>query len=213
VTIRVLIADDHAIVRQGLCRVLALTADIEVGGEVSDGWQLLDHLKQHQGVDLVLLEMSIPGPAGIDLIIMLKDLWPDMPVLVFSTYGDSEFVGNTIRAGARGYITKDSDPETIISAIRYCAAGRYYLHPSLGAKFILDELRPPKPGPHLKLSTRELQVFPLLAMGLGVTVIGEKLHISPKTVSTHKYRILQKLSMTSVSEIVRYAVKHQLIES
>lgn len=210
-TIRVLIADDHAVVRQGLCRVLAHAADIEPAGEVSDGWQLLDRL-ENKGFDLILLDMSMPGPAGVDLIGKVNGSWPGIPILIFSMYGDSHLAASAIRAGAMGYITKDSDPDMIISAIRHCAAGQHYLHPCLGAKLMLDERQAPEGDMHLKLSSRELQIFLLLAKGFGVTVIGEKLHISPKTVSTHKFRIMQKLSMTSISEVVRYAVRHQLIE-
>lgn len=209
--IRVLIADDHAIVRQGLCRVLALTSDIVSAGEVSDGWQLLDTLKTTD-TDLLLLDMSMPGPCGVDLIRMLSEQWPALPVLVFSMYGDSHLAANAIKAGARGYITKDSDPDMIISAIRHCAAGGHYLHPSLGARIMLEDRQERTEELHQKLSGREHQVFLLLVGGLPLSVIGEKLHISPKTVSTHKFRIMQKLNMKSISDLVRYAVKHQLLD-
>jgi len=212
VTIRVLIADDHAIVRQGLCRVLTMVEDIEVQGEVSDGSQLLERLN-HEKFDLIVLDMSMPGPTGLDLIGKLNNLWPDTPVLVFSMYGESHLAANAIRAGAKGYITKDSDPEIIISAIRHCATGRHYLHPSLGAQLMFDQKLAATQDPHLRLSARENQVFLMLANGLHVSEIGQKLHISPKTVSTHKFRIMQKLSMKSISDLVRYAVRHELIES
>lgn len=210
--IRILIADDHAIVRQGLCRVLALTSDIVSAGEVSDGWQLLDALK-NADIELVLLDMSMSGPCGVDLIRMLKEQWPALPVLVFSMYGDSHLAASAMKAGARGYITKDSDPDMIISAIRHCATGGHYLHPSLGARIMLEERQERAEELHLKLSGREYQIFLLLVGGLPLSVIGEKLHISPKTVSTHKFRIMQKLNMSSLSELVRYAVKHQLLDN
>lgn len=209
--IRVLLADDHAIVRQGLCRVLTLTPDIEVAGEVSDGWQLLNYL-ENQRADLLLMDMSMPGPCGVDLINKLHTLWPELPLLVFSMYSDSHLAANAIKAGAKGYITKDSDPDMILSAIRHCAAGSLYLHPELGAKLMLQEPEAPRPELHRNLSGREYQIFLLLVKGLPLSEIGETLHISPKTVSTHKFRIMQKLSMKSISELVRYAVRFQLID-
>lgn len=208
--IRLLIADDHTVVCQGLCRFFALTSDIEVVGEVSDGWQLLDHLEKNS-MDLLVLDMSMPGPCGVELISDLSGRWPDLPVLVFSMYSDSHLATRAIKAGAKGYITKDSDPDMIISAVRHCAAGKHYIHPALGAKLMLEDPEMLLQELHRSLSEREYQIFLLLVKGLSLSAIGETLHISPKTVSTHKFRIMQKLSMTSISELVRYAVKAKLI--
>ncbi|HDZ08357.1 response regulator [Pseudohongiella sp.] len=209
--IQVLLADDHAIVRQGLSRVLALTPDMKVAGEVSDGWLLLDYLA-NKHIDLLLLDMSMPGPSGIDLISSVSERWPDLPLVVFSMYSDSHLATKAIKAGAKGYLTKDSDPDMIISAIRHCLAGKHYLHPALGARLMLEEPQAPGQELHRRLSAREHQIFLLLVNGLPLSTIGDNLHISPKTVSTHKFRIMQKLSMTSISELVRYAVKFDLID-
>lgn len=209
--IRIVIADDHAIVRQGLCRLLTLATDLEMAGEVSDGEQLIDFLENHS-IDLLLLDMSMPGACGVDLISRLKGLWPDLRMLVLTMHNDSRLAASAIKAGAMGYITKDSDPDMIISAIRYCAAGQRYLHPGLGARLMLEEPEVTKNELHRSLSDREYQIFLLLVKGLPLSEIGDSLHISPKTVSTHKFRIMQKMSMTSISELVRYAVRFKLLD-
>ncbi|MDT8429868.1 MAG: response regulator transcription factor [Pseudomonadales bacterium] len=210
--IKVVIADDHAIVRQGLARVLVLADDLQLIAEAKNGWELLTLMETTQ-VDLVLLDMSIPGPNGVELINRLKSSWPDTPILVFSMFEESHLVANAIKAGATGYLTKDSDPTMIIDAIRHCAAGKHYIHPALGARLFLNESTSASNLSHEKLSSRELQVFLMLARGMSINAIGEQLHISPKTVSTHKFRIMQKLSLNTISELVLYALRHKLIET
>jgi DNA-binding NarL/FixJ family response regulator len=210
--IRLLIADDHAVVRRGLCQVLALATDIEVVAELSDGWQLLEYPGTNS-IDLVVADMSMPGPSGVELINKLSQLWPDLPILVFSMYSDSHLAASVIKAGAKGYLTKDSDPDMILSAIRHCAAGAYYMHPSIGAKLMLEDAEAAGKELHSRLSAREYQIFLLLVRGLPLSLIAKELYISPKTVSTHKFRIMQKLGMTSISELIRYALRYRLIES
>lgn len=207
---RIFIADDHTIVRQGLRRLLSLTPDLELADEATDGWQVLEKLNQDPG-DLLVLDMSIPGPNGVELIRAVKERQPELPVLVLSMHGDTQIAASALKAGANGYLTKDSEPGMIVTAIRQCVSGGCYVHPELGARMLIEG-NTRKEVLHEALSTREHQVFLLLAQGLSINAISEKLHISPKTVSTHKFRIMQKLEIDTVTDLVRYAIRHLLIE-
>tara|TARA_R110002072_G_scaffold301164_3_gene480236 strand:- start:12040 stop:12672 length:633 start_codon:yes stop_codon:yes gene_type:complete len=207
---RIFIADDHAIVRQGLRRLLGVTPDLEFAGEAADGWQVLDKLDQDPG-DLLVLDMSLPGPNGVELIRTVKERQPELPVLVLTIHSDTQIVASALKAGANGYLTKDSEPDMIITAIRQCVSGGCYVDPELGARMLIAG-NTRKEVLHEALSTREHQVFVLLAQGMSINAISDKLHISPKTVSTHKFRIMQKLEIDTVTDLVRYAIRHRLIE-
>lgn len=211
-TIRVLIADDHAIVRHGLCRLIALTSDIEVAGEARDGWEVVDKVRAG-GFDLLLTDMSMPGPNGPELVKRVRAESASLPILVLSMHGESQIAARAIKAGATGYLTKDSDPDMLLDAIRRCAAGRHFIEPDLASRLVFESERSSGADVHIRLSDREFQIFLLLAQGLGVNEIAEKMHISPKTVSTHKFRLMQKMAFESLSELVRYALRHGLIES
>lgn len=209
--IRVLVADDHTIVRQGLRRVLAMADDIELVAEVANGRDLLKKIEIDQ-FDLLLTDMNMPGVTGVELIRQVRSLRPELAILVLSMHAEAQLVGSAIKAGATGYLTKDSEPEMILAAIRNCARGQHYIHPELGARLLFGEQQAHEADPHERLSAREMQVFLLLARGLGISQISEKLHISGKTVSTHKFRIMQKMALGSVSELVRYALRNHMIE-
>ncbi|NTV11170.1 MAG: response regulator transcription factor [Zoogloea sp.] len=210
--IRVLIADDHSIVRQGLRQVLALAPDLEVAGEAKNGWEVIEQVKAG-GFDLLLLDMTMPGPNGIELIKRVKEETPRLPVLVLSMHSESQIAGRAIRSGAAGYLTKDSEPETLIAAIRQVAGGGNYVEPALAARLVFETGAPDADDqPHKRLSDREYQIFLKLVEGCGINELAESLHLSPKTISTHKFRLMQKLGLESVSELVRYAIRHGLAE-
>lgn len=209
--IRLLIADDHAVVRQGLSRVVAIATDIDLVAEAKDGDDVLRQLAKG-GVDLLLTDMNMPGPSGIELIKSVKSQYPALPILVFSMHGESQIAHHAIKAGACGYLTKDSEPEVLLTAIRRCAQGGHYISADLASDLLFNHAKTDIP-PHCKLSEREMQIFLLLARGKSVNEIGEQLHISAKTVSTHKFRLMQKLSLDSLSELIRYGLRYELIDS
>jgi DNA-binding NarL/FixJ family response regulator len=210
--IRILVADDHAIVRQGLSKVLALAPDMEMAGEAKNGWEVIEQVR-NGGYDLLLLDMTLPGPCGIDLIKRLRSEAPHLPILVLSMHNESQIAGRAIKVGAAGYLTKDSEPNVLIAAIRQVAAGGHAIDPSLAARMVFESVgNEADEAPHQLLSNREFQIFLKLAAGHGINDIGAAFNISPKTVSTHKARLMQKLGLESTSELVRYALRHGLVE-
>ena len=208
--IRIVIADDHTLMREGLKRILESTDDIEVVGEATDGFGVLAHVRKG-GFDLLLLDLSMPGRSGIDLIRQIRTESPKLPVLVLTMYEEEQYAIRSIRAGAQGYLTKESAGTQLVHAIRKVASGKPYISIEVAEQLALDIMTPEKPLPHSQLSNREFEIFNLLAQGKTVTDIGQQLHLSVKTVSTHKSRILHKMGMHSISEIVRYAVAHNLL--
>lgn len=209
--IRILIADDHAIVRQGLRLVLSLAPELELAGEAKDGWEVIQ-LVRTRDLNLLLLDMNMPGPNGVELIKRVREDAPQLPILVLSMHGESQIAGRAIKAGAAGYLTKDSEPETLIAAIRQVAGGAHYIEPAVAARLLFDAKPDDTEQPHLALSDREYQIFLLLVQGRGVNEIGEELHLSAKTVSTHKFRLMQKLGVDNLSDLVRYALKFRLAQ-
>ena len=204
--IRVLIADDHAIVRDGLKRILAATQDVQVAGEAAGGDEALALVKAND-YDIAMLDMSMPGLSGIDLIKRLKLEKPKLRILVLSMHGESQYAARALKAGASGYLNKDSAAELLVVAIRKIAAGGVHVGEAAAASL----LQSGEKAPHEALSDREFEVLRLLVEGLSPTEIGERLHLSVKTVSTHKTRILEKLNLGSTAELVRYALEHRLV--
>ncbi|QDW66432.1 response regulator [Luteimonas granuli] len=209
--IRILIADDHAIFRQGLARLIGGTPGMGLVGEAANGHEVLDGVRA-LSPDVLLLDLSMPGPGGVDLIKRLRKEAPGVPVLVLTVHDETELARRTIRAGAAGYLTKDGEPEDMLDAVRAVARGGNYVAQQMAARLLYDQLRPDAGAPHRVLSNREYQVFTELARGVPIATIGERLHISPKTVSTHKVRILQKLGLSGDAELIRYALRHRLVE-
>ena len=203
--IRVLIADDHKIVRDGLKRILAGTSDVQVSAEAASGEEALALVKT-QDFDVVMLDMSMPGLSGLDLIKRLRIEKPKLRILVLSMHGEQQYAARALRAGAAGYLNKDSASEALLGALRKVAAGGMHI-PDAAAAGLLSGERPA----HAALSDREFEVLRLLVEGLGPTDIAERLHLSVKTVSTHKTRILEKLSLGSTAELVRYALEQKLV--
>ena len=204
--IRVLIADDHEIVRDGLKRILAATTDINVAGEAASGEEALK-LVRSADYDVAMIDMSMPGLSGIDLIKRLKTEKPKLRLLVLSMHGERQYAARALKAGASGYLNKDSAAEQLVSALRKIAGGGVHISEAAAAGLLSSE----KPV-HESLSNREFEVLRLLVEGQGPTEIAGRLHLSVKTVSTHKTRILQKLSLGSTAELVRYALEHRLVE-
>jgi two-component system, NarL family, invasion response regulator UvrY len=204
--IRVLIADDHKIVRDGLKGILAATPDLQAAGEAASGDEALALVKAND-YDVVMLDMSMPGLSGMDLIKRLRIERPKLRILVLSMHGEQQYAARALKAGASGYLNKDSAAEMLVGAIRKIAAGGVHITEAAAATLLQSSEKPP----HEALSDREFEVLRLLAGGLGPTEIGEKLHLSVKTVSTHKTRILEKLGIGSTAELVRYALDNKLI--
>ena len=208
--IDILIADDHAIMREGLKQILAACPDMRVGGEACDGDEVL-RMVRRQDWSVVVLDMSMPGHSGLDLIKSVKAEKPGLPILVLSMHTDDQYAARSLRAGASGYLCKDSAPALLVSAIRKVASGGTFISQKTAESMALGSLH--KIGnapPHTLLSDREFQVFDLIIAGNNVTEIATRLNISVKTVSTHKTRIMQKLNRTNVADMVHYAIEHGL---
>ena len=209
--IRVLVADDHTIVREGLKQILAKSGDLMVAGEAANGNDVLRMVRE-AAWDVLVTDMSMPGRNGLELIKLVKAAQPKLPVLVLSMYGEEQFAVRAIRAGASGYLNKESASDQLVIAIRKIAGGGVHVSPAV-AEALLRNVRDGnavRSLPHEQLSDRELQVLQLIAGGHSVSEIAETLNLSPKTVSTHKTRILEKMNMTNQAELIRYALEHRL---
>ena len=205
--IRVLIADDHKIVRDGLRRILTANADVEVAGEASDGDQALALVRANE-YDVALLDISMPGLSGIDLIKRLKLERPGLRLLVLSMHGEDQYAARVLKAGASGYLNKDSASEQLVGALRKVAGGGVHIGEAAAASLVAAEREP-----HHSLSNREFEVLRLLVAGRSPTDIAEQLHLSVKTVSTHKTRMLEKLKLHTTADLVRYALENKLFQS
>lgn len=208
--IKLLIADDHAIVRSGLRQIFAMTPDLQVVGEAVNGAEVLESLRQAP-YDVLLLDLNMPGISGTDLITRVRAHRPDLSILVLSMHDQPLVVASALKAGATGYATKDCEPDTLFAAVRQVARGQRYIAPALAEKMVLQTALQTRAVRHEVLSPRELEILRLLAKGLGVNEIAEQLTISNKTVSTHKARLMEKMELTSVADLVRYAMQHQLL--
>jgi len=210
--IRIMIADDHAIMREGLKQILAECADMVVVGEASNGSDVMTSLHQPD-FDVLVLDMSMPGKSGIDLIRHIKTAHPKLPVLILSMHKEEQYAVRSMKAGASGYLCKDSAGMQLVQAIRKVAGGGMFVNPAV-AEYLAQALTfGHKDQPHSQLSDREYQIFHLIAIGWSVTEISDSLNLSVKTVSTHKTRIMQKMQFTNLSELIRYAIRHDLIDS
>ncbi|HEX5338223.1 MAG TPA: response regulator transcription factor [Gallionella sp.] len=209
--IRVLIADDHAIVRGGLKQLFALMGDIEVAGEATDGTEVLEAL--HNGeFDLILLDLTMPGLSGINLIASIRAQYAKLPILVLSMHNELQVAKRVLQAGAAGFVTKGSMQDTLVDAVRKVAAGGRFIDPTISEQMMFEKSVQGEIAPHERLSERELHILKLFAKGKGVNEIATELFISNKTVSTHKARLMQKMSFQNNAELVRYAADHNLVE-
>ncbi len=209
-TLRVIVVDDHAIVRRGIVEILTERSDLKVVAEAADYGQLRAQMRQHGEVDLLVMDLSLPGKDGIEILKALHAENPRLKVLIISMYPEEQYAVRAFKAGASGYLNKASAPERLLEAIEQIAAGRKYVTPAI-AQALIDQLAAPDDTlPHERLSDREFQVLKLIASGQRLSDIAEALSLSPKTVSVYRARILEKMNMANNSELVHYAVKHGL---
>lgn len=209
--IRIVIADDHGIMREGLKKVLGADADLAVIAEAQNGHEVMQRVRELE-FDVLLLDMSMPGKSGIELIKQVRAEKPRLRILILSMHQEQQYAVRAIKAGASGYLTKDSASTQLVTAIRKVAGGGAYITDAVGEALALGAMQQTDRPPHDALSDREFQVLKLLVSGKGVTEIGEALNLSVKTVSTHKSNIMQKLGLSNSTELIRYAIRHELID-
>jgi DNA-binding NarL/FixJ family response regulator len=210
--IRVVIADDHQILREGLKQLLQAAGDLEVVGEAGDGFEVLDRVRREE-FDVLLLDMSMPGKSGVELIKQVKAEKPKLRILVLSMHEEHQYAVRAIRAGASGYLTKESAASQLVAAIRKVGGGGAYITPEVAERLAQDAM-PHAQGPlHASLSDREFEVFHMLVDGMSVNEIAARLHLSAKTISTHKARLMEKLGVDSTADLVHYAVRHTLLDA
>jgi len=209
--IRVVVADDHAIVREGLKQLLAAAGDLQVVGEAADGHAVLKAVRDLE-LDVLLLDMSMPGKSGIELIKQVKDEKPKLRILVLTMHEEHQYAIRAIRAGASGYLTKESASRQLIEALRKVASGGAFISSEVAEQLALGAMPGATHAPHEALSDREFQIFRLIAEGKSISDIGTQLNLSVKTVSTHKANILHKMNMAGTAELIRYALTHRLVD-
>ena len=210
-SIRILIADDHDIVRAGFAQFIADQGDMKVTGEASTGDEVIALIRRDQ-FDVVLLDISMPHKNGIDCLRVIRQINPTLPVLMLSGYPEEHYAVNLLRSGASGYISKNAPPEELMRAIRVVARGKRYLSETAADLVSAELAHPTDKKLHETLSEREFQIFRKLAAGQSPTEIAEELHLSVKTVSTYRTRILEKMAMSSNAELTHYAIKNQVVE-
>ena len=209
--IRIVVADDHTIVREGLKQLLANAGDLEVVAEARDGHEVIKLVREAE-FDLLLLDMSMPGKSGIELIRQVKTEKPKLRILVLTMHEEHQYAIRAIRAGASGYLTKESASRQLVDAIRKVAGGGAFISAEVAEQLALGAMPDATRKPHETLSDREFQIFRLIAEGKSLTDIAERLSLSIKTVSTHKANILQKMNMGGTADLIRYALTHKLVE-
>lgn len=207
--IKVFVSDDHTIVRQGLKQIVADIDDIEVVGEAGSGRETLGLLSK-QDCDIVLLDITMPDKSGIEILKDLKKLRPELKVLMLTMHPEEQYAIRALRAGAYGYLTKESAPDELVSAIRKVVSGSRYISEALAIK-LADQLVTPAEEPlHQRLSDREFQIMLMIASGKKLNEIANTLFLAKTTISTYRHRVLQKMEMSSNAEIARYATENRL---
>jgi two-component system invasion response regulator UvrY len=209
--IKILIADDHPVVRKGLREIIEETADMKVVDEASNGQEVLAKVFK-KDFDVVLLDISMPGRSGLDILKELKSQLPKLAVLVLSIHPEEQYAVQVLKAGAAGYLTKKSAPEELVAALRKVSTGGKYVSPSLAEKLASALEKGIDKPLHETLSAREYEVMRKIASGKTVTEIARELFLSPKTISTYRTRILEKMRMKKNAELIRYAIKNRLVD-
>lgn len=207
--INVFIADDHAMMRAGLKRIIAESDDLKIVGEAVDGDGVLENIAKTD-CDLLMMDMTMPGMSGIDLIKQVRKIHPKLPILVLSMHNTGKIVTAALRAGANGYLTKDSDPAFLLGIMQKIANGGRYVDPAIAANIVFEGSDGKQA--HELLSERESQIFGMIVAGRSSNQIAEILEINAKTVGTYKRRIMEKMKTESTADLVRYAVAHHLTE-
>jgi DNA-binding NarL/FixJ family response regulator len=209
--IRIVIADDHAIVREGLKRIFASADDMEVAGEAADGTEVMQRVRESD-FDVLVMDLSMPGRSGMELIKLVHGEKPKLRILVLSMHQELQYAVRAIKSGASGYLTKESAPTQLVQALRRVAAGGAFISSEVAEQLALGVMHGGDAPAHESLSDREFEVFRLLADGVSVTDIAVGLKLSVKTVSTHKANLMQKMGLQNHSELIRYAIKHGVSE-
>lgn len=210
--IRLGIADDHTIVREGLKQLLGAQDDLTISGEARNAAEVLE-LVRNTAIDVLILDMSMPGRSGIELIRQVRLDCPKLRILVLSMHEEGQYAVRAIKAGASGYLTKESASSQLVQAIRKIAAGGAFITPAVAEQLALGIMTQNDGPPHAILSDREFQVFRMIASGLSVSEIALELNLSVKTISTHKARIMLKMNLSNNTELLRYAIAHDLIDA
>ena len=208
--IRVILCDDHALIRRGIRDTLADEADMRVVGEAGDYTELRG-LMRGEACDVLVLDINLPGRNGLDVLHVLKDEGSPVKVLVVSMHPEEQYAIRALRAGAYGYVNKGGDPQAIVNAVRTVAQGRKYVTPEMAERLVESLTTPQNEMPHQKLSDRELQTLVMIASGKRLSDIAEDLMLSPKTVSVYRARVLEKMQLTNNSELTVYAIRNGLV--
>lgn len=208
--IRVLVADDHAIVRRGLIQILTEQPDMTVVGEAQDAQELFA-LTRQQAWDIVILDVSMPGQSGLEVLKELKGDYPARPVLMLSMYPEDQYAVRTLKAGAAGYLPKDSAPGELVNAVRKAVQGGKYVSATLAEKLAFDLSAGTNHLPHETLSDRQFQVLCRLASGKTVSEIADEMNLSVKTISTYRTRLLEKMNLKNNAELTHYVIQHGLV--
>lgn len=209
--IRVLVADDHAIVRRGVRQILEETADIMVAGEAATAaelWSMVGEGTFHA----VVLDVNLPGRSGLELLADIKRVRPELPVLILTVYSEDQYAVRALKAGASGFLTKESAPEKLIDAVRKIVQGGRFITPEVAERLATSVVRGSDGPPHEALSDREFQILKMIGSGKTVSQIGRELSLSVKTISTHRTRILKKMNLKTNSELTHYAIRNGLVE-
>ena len=209
--IRIIIADDHTLFRVGLKQMLHSFSGIAVVSEATNATETLAAARVG-GADLIIMDLTMPGVSGTSLIEQTKEAQPGLPILVLSMHDEPGTVRRALQAGASGYITKGSNPDTLFTAITRVGAGERFIDPSVAESMAFDTLAPGTGDLHQSLSQREWQVLRLIAQGVMLSQIAEQLHLSPKTVTTHKTHLMEKLGIGNNADLIRYAIEHRLFD-
>lgn len=210
--VQVLVADDHGVIRNGLKKILNDTEDLEFAGEACDGKSLLEKVRERNW-DMLILDLSMPGRNGLELIKLVREIRPQLPMLIFTMHQEEQYAVRALRAGAAGYLTKEFDGDLLLSAIRKVATGGIYISAKVAELLATDVSKPQLAPSHTLLSNREYEVFSRLVRGISLTAIADEFSLSIKTVSTHKSHLLEKMGLANQTDLVRYAVNHGLLDA
>lgn len=209
--IRVLIADDHAVVRRGVRQILEETSDIEVTGEAASASELWPQVREGR-CDAIVLDVNLPGRSGLELLSDIKRERPELPVLILTVHSEEQYAVRALKAGASGFLTKESAPDKLVDAVRKIAEGRRFITPEVAEKLASSVARGDQGPLHETLSDREFQILKMIGSGKTVSQIGRELALSVKTISTHRTRILKKMNLKTNSELTHYAIRNGLVE-
>jgi two-component system, NarL family, invasion response regulator UvrY len=208
--IRIIIVDDHPVVRRGLTQILQEEPDVKVVGDAENAQEAIKIIRTID-CDAVVLDISLPGASGVEILKQLRYEYPKLPVLILSVHPEEQYAVRLMKAGASGYLTKESAPDELVKAVRKIISGGKYVSSSLAERLFTDIDASGKPR-HEKLSDREFEIMRMIAQGKAIKKIAEELYLSGKTVSTYRTRLLEKMNMTTNAEIINYALKNKLIE-